>query len=116
MGTPLKIKISKIGLYHVLSWPKLGLEPKFHDPGTFGGFGKREQTHTHTRFMFYKYRFFIPTNIDVYIFCYLESNDWSPQNEQFYEDRTGKREDNISTITKQKVAFGLLETEKEIKT
>ena len=28
----------------VLSWPKLGLEPKFHDPGTFGGFGKREQT------------------------------------------------------------------------
>ena len=38
---PLKIKISKIGLCHVLSWPKLGLEPKFHDPGTFGGFGKR---------------------------------------------------------------------------
>ena len=43
MGTPLKIKISKIGLRHVLSWPKLGLEPKFHDAGTFGGFGK--QTH-----------------------------------------------------------------------
>ena len=41
---PLKIKISKIGLRHVLSWPKLGLEPKFHDPGTFGGFGKRGQT------------------------------------------------------------------------
>ena len=39
----VKIKISKIGLRHVLSWPKLGLEPKFHDPGTFGGFGKREQ-------------------------------------------------------------------------
>ena len=36
----LTIKISKIGLSHVLSWPKLGLEPKFHDPGTFGGFGK----------------------------------------------------------------------------
>ena len=53
---PLKIKISKIGLRHVLSWPKLGLEPKFHDPGTFGGFGKRGQTHRHTRFMFYKYR------------------------------------------------------------
>ena len=27
--------------------PKLGLEPKFHEPGTFGGFGNREQTHTH---------------------------------------------------------------------
>ena len=40
---PLKIKISKIGLRHVLSWPKLGLEPKFYEFGTFGGFGKREQ-------------------------------------------------------------------------
>ena len=39
---PLKIKISKIGIRHVLSWPKLGLEPKFHDPGTFGVFEKRE--------------------------------------------------------------------------
>ena len=35
---PLKIKISKIGLRHVLSWLKLGLEPKFHDPGTFLAF------------------------------------------------------------------------------
>ena len=26
---PLKIKISKIGLRHVLSWFKMGLEPKF---------------------------------------------------------------------------------------
>ena len=34
-----------------------GIKPKFHDPGTFGGFGKREHTDTHTRFMFYKYRF-----------------------------------------------------------
>ena len=43
MGTdpPLKIKILKIGLRHVLSWPKLGLEQKFHETGTFGGFGKR---------------------------------------------------------------------------
>ena len=49
MGTPpLKIKISKIGLRHVLSWPKLGLESKFHDPGTFGGFGKRGQTDRQT--------------------------------------------------------------------
>ena len=48
MGTPLKITISKIRLRHVLKWPKLGLEPKFHDPGTFGGFGKREQTDRHT--------------------------------------------------------------------
>ena len=47
----VKIKILKIGLRHVLS-----LEPKFHDPGTCGGFGKREQTNTQTRFMFYKYR------------------------------------------------------------
>ena len=44
IGAPLKIKISKIGLRSDLSWPKLGLEPKFHEPGTFGGFGKREQT------------------------------------------------------------------------
>ena len=44
-GTPpLKIKISKIGLRSDLSWPKLGLEPKFHESGTFGGFGKREQS------------------------------------------------------------------------
>ena len=35
MGNPLKIKISKIGLRHVLSWSKLSLEPKCHDPGTF---------------------------------------------------------------------------------
>ena len=38
------IKFSKIGLRHVLSWPKLDLVPKCHDPGTFGGFGKRGQT------------------------------------------------------------------------
>ena len=40
--------MSKIGLRRVLSWHKLGLKPKFHDPGTFDGFGKREQTHTQT--------------------------------------------------------------------
>ena len=48
---PLKIKILKIWLRHVLSWPKSGLEPKCHDSGTFGGFRKREQTDTHTRFL-----------------------------------------------------------------
>ena len=53
---PLKIKILKTGLRSDLSWPKVFLEPKYHEPGTFGGFGKREQTNTHTRFMFYKYR------------------------------------------------------------
>ena len=53
----VNIKISKIGLRHVLSWPKLGLEPKFHEPGTFCGFGKREQTQRHTRFIFYKYKY-----------------------------------------------------------
>ena len=31
-------------LTHVLSWPKLGLEPKCYDTLTFGGFGKRRQT------------------------------------------------------------------------
>ena len=45
---PLKIKILKIGLRSDLSWPKVGLEPKFHEPGTFGGFGKREHTDTQT--------------------------------------------------------------------
>ena len=50
---PLKIKISKIGIRHVLSWPKLGLQPKLQDPGTFGGFGKRYHTDTQTTFMFY---------------------------------------------------------------
>ena len=45
MGTPLKNKKkSKIGLRHALSWPKLGLEPKFRESRTFGGFGKREQS------------------------------------------------------------------------
>ena len=41
---PLKNKILKIGLRSDLSWPKLGLEPKFHESGTFGGFGKRGQS------------------------------------------------------------------------
>ena len=45
---PLKIKILKIGLRSDLSWPKVGLESKSHEPGTFGGLGKREQTNTHT--------------------------------------------------------------------
>ena len=40
----VKIKILKIGLRSDLSWPKVGLEQKFHEPGTFGGFGKRGQT------------------------------------------------------------------------
>ena len=46
------MKNEKIGLCHVLSCPKLGVEPKFHDAGTFGGFRKREYTHKPTRFMF----------------------------------------------------------------
>ena len=29
---------------------KLGLGPKFHDPGTFVGVGKREQTHKQSRY------------------------------------------------------------------
>ena len=34
---PYEGKISKIGLNNVLSWPKLGLEPKFHESGHFDG-------------------------------------------------------------------------------
>ena len=33
-----------MGLGHVLSWPKLDLEPKFNEARTFGGFGKSRQT------------------------------------------------------------------------
>ena len=40
------MKNSKIGLRHDLSWPKVGLEPKFHDPEPFGGFGKRKYTNS----------------------------------------------------------------------
>ena len=58
----VKMKNSKIGLRHVRTRPKWHLEPKFHEAGTFGGWEKRGQTdtHTQTRFMFYKYRFVIP--------------------------------------------------------
>ena len=56
---PLKIKMPKIGIRHVLSWPKLGLESKFRGAGTFGGFGKGEQTDIHTILVFNKYRFFM---------------------------------------------------------
>ena len=54
-----------MGLRHDLSSPKLGLEPKFHYPGTFGGFGKREQTNKQTRFMFYKYRYHVYNHLLV---------------------------------------------------
>ena len=74
---PFKIKILKIGLHSDLSWPQSGLEPKFHDLETFGGFGKREQTHINTRFMIYKYRFsklryLVPTRS-----CQVEVS-WTP--------------------------------------
>ena len=38
----------KLGLRSDLKWPKVGLEPKYHEPGTFGGFGKRKQTNRQT--------------------------------------------------------------------
>ena len=38
------MKYKKIGLCHVLSWPKRRLESKFHDAGTFAGFEKRGHT------------------------------------------------------------------------
>ena len=44
----VKMNNSKIGLRHVLSWPKWCIEPKCHEVGTFGGFGKREQADTQT--------------------------------------------------------------------
>ena len=34
-----------------LSWPKLGLEPKFQETGTFGGFGKRAQSVSYIQLM-----------------------------------------------------------------
>ena len=51
-----------------------GLEPKFHEAGTFGGFVKREHTNTHTRFMFYKYRYicYISAIYLLYI-CYIST-------------------------------------------
>ena len=39
IALPLKNQNFEIGLRHVLSWLNLGLGPKCHDPGTFGGFG-----------------------------------------------------------------------------
>ena len=51
----VKMKNEKIGFRHILSWPKIGLQPTFHDAETFGGFrnaDKQTQTHTQTRFMF----------------------------------------------------------------
>ena len=41
---PLKIKILKFWLDHVLSWPKLGLEPEFHEDAPTGGGDYPEQT------------------------------------------------------------------------
>ena len=38
----------KIGPLQVLSWPKRRLEPKFHEAGTFRGFGKCEHTDPQT--------------------------------------------------------------------
>ena len=37
---PIKIMILKIGVCHILSWPKIGLELEFYEAGTFCGFGK----------------------------------------------------------------------------
>ena len=40
---PRICKSEKLGLVmFYLSWSKLGLEPKFYEAVTFGGFGKRE--------------------------------------------------------------------------
>ena len=43
-GPPLKIKNSEIRFRSDSSWPKLDIEPEFHETGTFGGFGKRAQS------------------------------------------------------------------------
>ena len=36
-GKVLKSRNSKIGLHSALSWPKIGIEPKFHEDVTSGG-------------------------------------------------------------------------------
>ena len=41
---PLKNKNFENRASTRFKWPKLGLEPKSHESGTFGGFGKREQS------------------------------------------------------------------------
>ena len=61
----VKMKNSKIGLRHVRTRPKWRLEPKFHEAGTFGGWEKRGQTDTHTRFMVYKYIYDFNAQKDV---------------------------------------------------
>ena len=46
--TPLENQnVENRALRSDLSWPKLGLEPKFQGAGTFGGFGK-QITHRQT--------------------------------------------------------------------
>ena len=48
---------------------KIRMDQKFNDAGTFGGFGKRGQTDTHTRFMFYKYKSILIADRKTLIKC-----------------------------------------------
>ena len=45
------LTLGHMGLRSDLSWPKLDLEPKFHDHGTFGGFGKQITNQQDSGFM-----------------------------------------------------------------
>ena len=51
-SNPGRYGISKIGLRYVLSWRKLGLELKFIEAWTFGGFGKRAQILSDNQWIF----------------------------------------------------------------
>ena len=44
-------------IFHLSSWPKKALEPKFHEAWNFGGFGKMKQAHKQARFKEYRYRY-----------------------------------------------------------
>ena len=48
MGTPLKNQNFENGASSCIKLVPIRPRAKFHDPGTFGGFGKREQTHRQT--------------------------------------------------------------------
>ena len=62
-GDTLKIKKSKIGLRHVLSWPKLSLEPKFHDSGTFFTFFALDRLGAPKKKFFLQKSYFYPKRV-----------------------------------------------------
>ena len=67
---PLKSRNSKIRLHSVLSWPKIGIEPKFHEDVTSGGWDYRGQTDRQTTFLNYICRCLLQA---LYFHCPLSS-------------------------------------------